>query len=141
MIRKKNRQSSRWNTMLYNCEPVIRSPIPNSRVDTNISRYSSQNDIDNSSSAQDQVQVGPNKTAFSRFICLKEVNDTRPDNTSEKETKAKDQTKKPTIIKHRSLPITTSPGNGASSGMISHPGSPFTRIRPQGPTLPMAAPI
>ena len=39
------------------------------------------------------------------------------------------------------LSITGSHGSGESSGMISHPGSPRTRIRPQGPGSPMPAPI
>ena len=34
-----------------------------------------------------------------------------------------------------------SPGSGASSGMISQPGSPRTRIRPHGPGSPIAAPM
>src|SRR5882672_8045615 len=37
--------------------------------------------------------------------------------------------------------MTTSPPRGASSGMISQPGSPRTRIRPQGPGSPMPAPM
>src|SRR5258707_4603349 len=39
------------------------------------------------------------------------------------------------------LSITGSPLAGASSGMISQPGSPRTRIRPHGPGSPMPAPI
>ena len=35
------------------------------------------------------------------------------------------------------LSMTTSPGSGASSGMISQPGSPRTRMRPHGPASPM----
>ena len=34
-----------------------------------------------------------------------------------------------------------SPSMGASSGMISQPGSPRTSTRPAGPLLPMPAPI
>ncbi len=34
-----------------------------------------------------------------------------------------------------------SPGSGASSGMISQPGSPRTRMRPHGPGSPMPAPM
>ena len=47
----------------------------------------------------------------------------------------------PTKLPFPGLSMTTSVGNGATSGMISHPGSPFTKIRPQGPSDPMAAPI
>ena len=39
------------------------------------------------------------------------------------------------------LSITTSPGIGATSGTISQPGSPCTRIRPHGPAPPISAPI
>src|SRR5918993_5745170 len=39
------------------------------------------------------------------------------------------------------LSMMTSCGRGASSGMISQPGSPRTRILPHGPASPMPAPI
>src|SRR5258708_25968268 len=39
------------------------------------------------------------------------------------------------------LSITRSPAAGARTGMISHPASPRTRIRPHGPGSPMPAPI
>mmetsp|Transcript_18898 Transcript_18898/g.64366 ORF Transcript_18898/g.64366 Transcript_18898/m.64366 type:complete len:341 (+) Transcript_18898:278-1300(+) len=38
------------------------------------------------------------------------------------------------------LSMTSSPGRGASSGMISQPGSPRTRTRPHGPRDPIPAP-
>ncbi|CAF4059864.1 unnamed protein product, partial [Rotaria sp. Silwood1] len=34
-----------------------------------------------------------------------------------------------------------SSGSGVSSGIMFHPGSPRTRMRPQGPGSPMPAPI
>mmetsp|Transcript_14419 Transcript_14419/g.34750 ORF Transcript_14419/g.34750 Transcript_14419/m.34750 type:complete len:227 (+) Transcript_14419:179-859(+) len=39
------------------------------------------------------------------------------------------------------LSMMSSPGSGASSGISSQPGSPRTRILPQGPSSPMPAPI
>lgn len=39
------------------------------------------------------------------------------------------------------LLMTISSGRGAHSGIISHPGSPTTSIRPHGPLLPISAPI
>jgi hypothetical protein len=40
-----------------------------------------------------------------------------------------------------SLSITTLLSAGANSGMFSHPGSPTTKMRPQGPLKPLPAPI
>ena len=39
------------------------------------------------------------------------------------------------------LSMIGSPGRGASSGMISQPGSPRTRMRPHGPGSPIPAPM